>query len=119
MTTFEIGTELQNLIRSGKSIEAMEKLYAKDILSIEAAPMPDREVRGLDKCLAKSKGWVDAHEIHSASAEGPFPHGDKFALILKYDITERATGKRMKMEEVAVYTVANDKIVREEFMYPH
>ena len=81
--------------------------------------MPDREVRGVDKCLEKSKAWVAAHEIHSASAEGPFPHGDKFALILKYDITRKATGERVKMEEVALYTVANDKIVKEEFMYPH
>jgi hypothetical protein len=118
MTTMEIGTELVTLIRSGKSIEAMEKLYAKDILSIEAAPMPDREVRGLDKCIEKSKAWVQAHEIHGATVEGPFPHGDKFALILSYDITRRAENKRIAMKEVAVYTVAGDKIVREEFMYP-
>jgi hypothetical protein len=118
MTTFEIGTQLINLIKTGKSIEAMEKLYAADILSLEAAPMPDREVRGRDKCVAKSKAWIEAHEIHSADAEGPFPHGDKFALILAYDITQRATGKRMQMKEVALYTVANDKIVKEEFMYP-
>jgi hypothetical protein len=118
MTTFEIGTQLINFINAGKPLDAMEALYAPDILSLEAAPGPDRELRGRDKCMAKTKQWRDAHEIHSRTSEGPFPIGDKFALIFTFDITQRATGKRSQMKEVALYTVANDKIVKEEFMYP-
>jgi len=118
MTTYEIGTQLINFINAGKPVEAMEALYAPDIVSIEAAPGPDHELRGRDKCIAKTKEWREAHEIHSRTSEGPFPHGDKFALIFAFDITQRATGQRRQIKEVALYTVANNKIVKEEFMYP-
>jgi hypothetical protein len=33
------------------------------------------------------------------------------------DTEERGTGKRRVMEEMAVYTVAKGKVIREEFMY--
>lgn len=49
---------------------------------------------------------------------GPFLHGnDRFSLIFDAEITEKATGNTVQMKEVAVYTVANGKIVREEFYY--
>lgn len=56
--------------------------------------------------------------MHSASAEGPFFHGDdRFSVIFKADTTNRETGERSQMHEVAVFTVADGKIVREEFYY--
>jgi hypothetical protein len=33
------------------------------------------------------------------------------------DITRKATGQRMTLEEVGLYTVKNDKITREQFFY--
>lgn len=44
--------------------------------------------------------------------------GDKFAVVHDYDITQKATGNRIQMREIALYTVKNGKIVHEEFMYP-
>ncbi|HEY0252476.1 MAG TPA: SnoaL-like domain-containing protein, partial [Kofleriaceae bacterium] len=67
---------------------------------------------------AKSKKWAGDHEVHSANVEGPFPNGDKFAVIFKYDITRKADNQRLQMNEVALYYVNSDKIVREEFFYP-
>lgn len=118
MTTKDIGQKLVDLVKANKPYEAMEQLYAKDIVSLEAYNGPDREAHGLDKVLAKSKAWSAAHEIHSAVVEGPFPNGDKFAVIFKYDITRKSDNQRLKMEEVALYYVDGDKIVREEFYYP-
>ena len=43
---------------------------------------------------------------------------DRFALIFDMDVTNRETGQRMQMREVGLYTVADGKIVREEFFYP-
>ena len=34
-----------------------------------------------------------------------------------YDITNKPSGKRMTMDEIGLFTVENDKIVREEFFY--
>jgi ketosteroid isomerase-like protein len=119
MTTKEIGTKLVELCKANKNAEAMQTLYATDIVSVEAGAPPGQEAtqRGLPACLAKGKHWVEAHEVHSAKVEGPFPHGDRFAVMFDYDITRRADNKRFQMKEVALYTVANDKITREEFFY--
>ena len=75
-----------------------------------APPGQQAETKGLDICLAKSKQWSSAHEIHSAKVDGPFPHGDRFTVVFDYDITRRAENKRFNMKEVALYTVKNDKI---------
>ena len=34
-----------------------------------------------------------------------------------YDVTNKPSGRRMQMDETALFTVENDKIVREEFFY--
>jgi ketosteroid isomerase-like protein len=119
MTTLEIGKQLVELCRSGKNHEAMEKLYSADIVAIEAGAPPGQsaEAKGLPAVLAKGKWWADNHEVHKAEVEGPFPHGDRFAVVFKYDITRKTDNKRIQMNEVALYTVANDKITREEFFY--
>ncbi len=119
MTTLEIGKQLVELCRTGKNHEAMEKLYAPDIVSVEAGAPPggSAESKGREAVMAKSKWWADNHEIHKAEVDGPFPHGDRFAVVFKYDITRKTDNKRFDMNEVALYTVANDKVVREEFFY--
>lgn len=119
MTPMEIGTKLVAFVKAGKNDEAMKELYAKDIVSVEAGGPPggNPESHGLDACLEKGKGWVAAHEIHGAEVEGPFPNGDRFAVVFRYDITQRASGNRIKTNEVALFTVKADKITREEFFY--
>ena len=57
------------------------------------------------------------HEIHSASVTGPWPHDDKFIVGFQYEITNKPSGKRMKMDEVGLYCIKDGKIVREEFYY--
>jgi len=42
---------------------------------------------------------------------------DQFVVFFTLDITPKATGQRTTREEVAVYTVKNDKITREQFFY--
>jgi ketosteroid isomerase-like protein len=119
MTTLEIGTKLVELCKQGKNHEAMETLYAPDVVAVEAAAMPGMpaETQGLDKVRAKSKWWADNHTIHSASVEGPWPNGDRFAVRFSYDITNKPQNRRMQMDEIALFTVKNGKIVREEFFY--
>ena len=58
--------------------------------------------------------------MHSAQAEGPWPHGDRFIVRFKYEVTSKAgpmAGKRMKLDEAGLYTVKDGKIVQEEFFY--
>lgn len=119
MDTKEIGTRLVELCRQGKNDQAIEELYAHDVVSVEASGPPgmDLTARGKEAIVAKSKWWSENNEIHSALCEGPFPMGDRFAVYFNYDITNKPSGKRLTMKEVALYRTANGKIAHEEFLY--
>jgi hypothetical protein len=118
MTTVEIANKLVELCKQGKNREA-KSLYAEDAVSVEAFAPPgmDRESRGLAAIQAKGEWWGENHEIHSSMVAGPWPLDDKFIVGYKFDITNKPSGQRMTMEEMALYTVENGKIVREEFFY--
>lgn len=52
--------------------------------------------------------------------EGPYPHGDRFIAHFKMEVTAKngpMAGKRMVMDEAALYTVKDGKIIHEEFFY--
>jgi ketosteroid isomerase-like protein len=119
MTTLEVGNRLVALCREGQDEKVVNTLYDKNIVSVEAADMPNmpREQKGIGACHAKAKWWSENNTVHSAKIDGPFPHGDRFAVRFTYDITRKADGKRNTMDEIALYTVKDGKIVREEFFY--
>lgn len=122
MDTKQVGEKLVGLCREGKNLEAVDTLYDADIVSVEAIGGPEMpaEMRGIDAIRGKNQWWFENHEIHDAAVEGPFPHNDRFAVKYHYDVTAKAgpmAGQRMAMDEVALYTVKDGKIVREEFFY--
>ncbi|HSU65247.1 MAG TPA: nuclear transport factor 2 family protein [Tepidisphaeraceae bacterium] len=121
-STLEVGKRLVELCRQGKNIEAIETLYSPDIVSIEAMSSPGMPARmqGLQTIKGKGEWWVKNHEIHSANAEGPWPHGDRFIARFTYDVTPKSgpmAGKRVKLDEAALFTVKDGKITQEEFFY--
>ena len=120
MNAFEVGQKLVELCKANKNMEAMETLYSPDIVSVEAAEMPGmgREARGREAVLGKGKWWSGNHIVHSQEVEGPWPHGDRFIVRFKYDVTNKPSNKRLQMDELGLFTVANGKVVREEFFYP-
>jgi ketosteroid isomerase-like protein len=119
MTTLEVGNRLVELCREGKNDEAMKELYSPDVVSVEAGAPPGMpaELRGIDAVAAKGVWWSENHTIHSAKVEGPFPHGDRFIVRFTYDITIKQANQRVTMDEAALFTVADGKVVREEFFY--
>lgn len=122
MDTKQVGEKLVSLCSKGKNLEAIESLYSKDIVSVEAISSPEipAKMRGIDKIRGKNKWWFENNEVHSVKVEGPFPHNDRFAVKYHFDVTPKAgpqKGKRFQMDEVGVYTVKNGKIVKEEFFY--
>ena len=119
MTTQEVATKLVKLCSEGKFHEATEALYADDIVSMEAGAPPggSRETKGIEGVRKKGEWWTANHEVHSAACEGPLVAGPYFAVTFKLDVTFKPQSKRFQMEEVALYKVANGKIVYEEFFY--
>ena len=92
-----------------------EKFWGKDVVSVEAMDGPMREVRGLEAVKGKSVWWNGNHISHTFAAEGPYVNGDQFSLVLDADVTQKATGQRFAMKEVAIYTVKDEKVVEERF----
>ena len=122
MSTLQIGQQLVELCRAGDFAGAIGSLYAEDIVSVEPhgdETMP-AEMHGLQAIKGKNEWWVANHEVHGCEVGGPFPNGERFAVTFALDVTPTSgphTGKRMQMQEVALYTVHGGKIVREEFYY--
>ena len=119
MSTMDIAKKLVELCRQGKNAEARETLYSKDIVSVEAGAPPggQRESKGIEAVRAKSAWWADNHEIHSANITGPWPHDDRFIVGFQYEVTNKPSGQRLKLDEVGLYWVRDGKIVREEYFY--
>jgi hypothetical protein len=119
MTTQEVAASIVKLCSEGKFEEATRTLYSPDIVSVEAGAPPgqSRESKGLQAVMAKGEWWTANHEVHSAKVEGPLIAGSHFAVVFKLDVTFKPESKRFQMEEVAVYKVADGKIVYEEFFY--
>jgi hypothetical protein len=109
MSTLTIANALVDLCRQGKEEELRTQFYAPDAVSVESV--------GLDAIRAKSAWWYDNHEVHSVKTTGPWPHGDRFIVSFEMDVTAKATAQRFQLEEKALYTVKDGKIVREEFFY--
>lgn len=114
-----IATELVELCRAGKNLEAIDRLYSPNIESIE--PLGDgqmpAELHGVDAVRAKNEWWFSNHDIHRAEVNGPFLGDDQFAVQYSYDITFKPTGRRTGGTEMALYTVEEGRIVRERFFY--
>lgn len=119
MNTMDIANKLVELCRQGKNTEALDTLYADDVVSVEAGVPPgrEREAKGLDAVRGKGQWWEENHEVHSASVTGPWPHDDRFIVGFQIDVTHKPSGQRMQMDEVGLYQVRGGKIVREEFFY--
>ncbi len=120
MKTIQIAKKLVELCKQGKNMEALNTLYADNAVSVEAMAMTEgdgQEARGLAAIKKKGEWWMNNHEVHAATVTGPWPHGDRFVVGFQYDVTNKPSGKRMKMDEVGLYTVSKGKIVREEFFY--
>jgi len=119
MSTAEVANGLVSLCQQGKYLEAVEKYYSDDIVSVESASSPGMpaEMKGIEAIKGKNKWWIDNHEVHSGEANGPFIGDKQFAVEYKFDVTFKPSGKRMQMNEMGLYTVEGDKIVREHFFY--
>lgn len=119
MNTQEVANTLVKLCSEGKFEEAAKALYSPEIVSVEAGAPPgqSRESKGLEAVMAKGEWWVANHEIHSVVVEGPLVAGSHFAVTFKMDVTFKPESKRIQMEEIGIYKVADGKIIYEEFFY--
>jgi hypothetical protein len=118
MNTEEVANKLVELCRKGEWMKAVDELYSKDIVSVEAREMENMpaEMRGIDLVRGKTTWWEQNMEVHSAKVSGPFLARDTFVVQFDVDVTDKASNKRMQMSEVGIYAVKDGKVAREEFL---
>ena len=122
LSTLEVGKKIVELSSVHKALEAVSTLYADNVVSVEAEPMMGGQTKteGKAAILAKNQWWMDNHDVHGMTVEGPWPHGDRFIVMFKIDVTAKGgpmSGKRFSMQECGLYTVKDGKVVKEEFFY--
>lgn len=115
-----VGKRLVQLCNELKNLEAVNTLYADNIVSIEPMgneQMPPR-MEGIDAIRKKNEWFFSTHEIHSSTADGPWPNGNQFIVHFRIDVTATEgpmKGQRMNLQEAGLYTIENGKVVREQF----
>lgn len=117
MTTEEIAKKLVAHCEAHTEKQGLDELYHADAESVEAMTPAgmDPVTRGLDGIRGKHDWWNGAMEVHGGSIDGPYVNGERFSVIFEIDATDKSSGQRMQMKEVALYEVKDGKIVREEF----
>lgn len=115
MSIQPLAKQFVDLCNQGKNFDVMRTMYAPDIVSVES---DGKETAGQAPVIQKSERWAAANTIHGEKVLGPYFNGpNQFAVHFSFDVTPKATGQRITLQEVGIYTVKGDKITREQFFY--
>lgn len=115
MSLESVAKQFVEMCRLGKNFDVMRTMYAPEIVSVEG---DGAETAGQRPVIRKSEIWQSNNVIQSEAVRGPYFGGrTQFAVHFTFEVTRKATGKKVTLEEVGLYTVENDKIVREQFFY--
>ena len=122
MNLQEMGQTFVTMVNQGREGEAalVSQHYADDVVTIEGADGEDMPARleGLEALKGKHQWWYDNNDVHGTVVEGPFLglRPDQFGVRISMDFTPRG-GERTQMVELALITVADGKVVQEEYFY--
>lgn len=118
MNTQEVANKLVALCRENKNMEAINSLYADNIISLEPAGAPEERIEGLAAVRAKTTQFFEQVEaFHGGSVSDPIVAGNHFSVSMGMDVTFKGQG-RVNINEICVYEVENGKIVKEQFFFP-
>ena len=118
MNTQEIANRLVELCRVGDYETAVHELYSPEVISRESEWSPEpRTAHGFEGLAEKAKMFSSMFTtMDNFFADEPIVSGNVFAVRMGMDGT-MPDGKVEHMDEIAVYTVRDGKIIREEFFY--
>jgi hypothetical protein len=118
MTTQEVAARFNELAQSNQWDKIQDELYAENAVSVEPPHAQGlQSVEGLTAIRQKGQMFqAMIEEMHGGYSTEPVIGGKHFSVGMGMDITMKGMG-RMNMDEVAVYEVADGKIVKEQFFY--
>lgn len=118
MTTQDVANRFYELSQTGRWDLIQDELYSQDAVSIEPEYGQGlKTVQGMDAIKEKGRTFSESiAEMHGGYSKEPIVAGTHFSVAMGMDATTK-DGKRMNMEEICVYEVKNDKIVKEQFFF--
>lgn len=116
MNTQDLANQLVSWYNAGEEERCYQELYSPNIVSIETNGEFDDAV-GMEAVAKKGEWWNENFEVHSTEASDPVVADNWFSVRFDMDTTHRPSGYRSKSSEIAVFQVADGKIVREQFFY--
>lgn len=109
----QLDAALNDMIRQGKALEAFEEFYADDVVMIEN----DQTFEGKEVNRKRERELFGAIvQVHSAGIGATAVQGDVSFCEQFFEATLK-DGTRIMMEEVAVRTWKDGKVVRERFYF--
>ncbi|MAY73679.1 MAG: hypothetical protein CMJ31_02965 [Phycisphaerae bacterium] len=113
--TTEIGRAVVNHLNAGeKSDEPLWAAYWD--AGFESVEGDGQSWKGIDEVRKKHAEWYAAFTVHNCKAEGPYVTNDAFAVKIEMEIEANdGSMPRISMSEIGLYTVADGKVVREQF----
>ena len=116
MNTEEIANNLVAWCNEGNFERCYNELYSPNIVSIE--PHGENPVsEGMEAVGKKGEWWAQNFEVHAFKAGAPTVADNWFSVKMDLDSTFKPTGDRSQSSQIAVYQVADGKIVKEQFFY--
>ncbi len=100
MEVTAIAKDFVTLCKAGQFEEAGRKYWSPDVVSREPAG-PMMEACGIPAVAAKGEGGMPTMRCTGFEIDGPYVTGDRFMVRFAMDITAKADGQRMTMDEIA------------------
>jgi hypothetical protein len=121
MTTQEAAARYHELASQRKFIEIQDTLYDENVVceEPEKAASMGMAVFTYGREAVKAKGIArraTIETLHNYTCSEPIVAGEFFSVVLKQEVTFKGR-PRVTLEEIGVFQVKNDKIVKEQFFY--
>lgn len=117
MTTQKVADRLIQLCREGKNLQAIDELYADNVISKEPKGHPHEVTKGKEAVKDHTRQYqASVLETHSVHISDPIVYGNHFVFSLEIDATYKERG-RVRGGELCVYEVKDGKVIYDEFFY--
>ena len=117
MNTRDVAKKLIRYCRDCKHRKAVVELYADRCTSREMPGAPHEFIEGKAAIVEKNNKWFElVKEFHECEVTDPQIAGNFFSCQMTLDVSFYGQ-KRMQMEEICIYEVADGQIVSEQFFY--
>ena len=104
---------LVSLVEQGRMIEAIELYYDENVAMQENLAAP---IVGLATNLDRERAFYGSLRTLQFKAASVLVEGDRAVINWVFDFTD-ADGKQFHMDQIAVQTWRNGKLVHERFIY--